>query len=313
MHNINDKLQIYSILHSTQTPSQWGIIADGWGRRGGGVNRMCMRACVISSLSLSSLDSVQAKWYMLYPTWAAYSPTGDTGRVGLWKWWAPYRDVAGTGVPMGKLIPKAGGSMGLAAIFSFSSSASCSRLAFALRFWNQIFTWVSVKLRELENSALSAMDRYCFWRNFRSRASNCEVVNGVLGLRLVLCFLRVQAGGLILPKINTEHPLMKKQPLAPLPPPQDWTLTTTTQYNTVHNIPPRQQRVKFKLSEPDSVAWHRHLPWVEAIILSQVLLTLHLLGGEKRESCIQAARSCRSLLSDLTSASSDSFNSPSTV
>lgn len=80
----------------------------------------------------------------------------------------------------GRLNPD--GNMGFAAILSFSSSASCSLLALALRFWNQILTWVSVRLRELENSALSAMDRYCFWRNLRSRASSWEVVNGVLSL-----------------------------------------------------------------------------------------------------------------------------------
>lgn len=97
----------------------------------------------------------------------------------------------------GRLNPD--GNMGFAAILSFSSSASCSLLALALRFWNQILTWVSVRLRELENSALSAMDRYCFWRNLRSRASSCEVVNGVRGFLLVLCFLRVQAVGLRCP------------------------------------------------------------------------------------------------------------------
>ena len=89
--------------------------------------------------------------------------------------------------------------MGLAAIFSFSSSASCSRLALARRFWNQILTWVSVRFRELENSARSAMERYCFWRNFLSRASSWDVVKGVRGFLLVLCLRRGQAGGLNLP------------------------------------------------------------------------------------------------------------------
>lgn len=81
-----------------------------------------------------------------------------------------------------------------AAILSFSSSASWSLFAFALRFWNQIFTWVSVRVREDENSARSAMDRYCFCLNFLSRARSCEVVKGVRGFRLVLCFLSWQAG-----------------------------------------------------------------------------------------------------------------------
>jgi hypothetical protein len=85
--------------------------------------------------------------------------------------------------------PSTGGSMGLDAIFNFSISASWRRLAFALLFWNQILTWVSVRFRDAENSALSAMDKYCFCRNFLSKESNCEVVKGVLGFRLVLCFL----------------------------------------------------------------------------------------------------------------------------
>lgn len=99
--------------------------------------------------------------------------------------------------------------MGLAAIFSFSSSASCSLLAFARRFWNQIFTCVSVRLSELENSARSAIDRYCFCRNFRSSASSWDVVNGVRGFRLVLCFLRGQAGGLSRPKDDTNEGINK--------------------------------------------------------------------------------------------------------
>lgn len=89
--------------------------------------------------------------------------------------------------------------MGFAAIFSFSSSASCSRLALALLFWNQIFTWVSVKFKELENSARSAMERYCFWRNFLSKASSWDVVKGVRGFLFVLCFRRGHAGGLSRP------------------------------------------------------------------------------------------------------------------
>ena len=83
----------------------------------------------------------------------------------------------------------AGGNMGLEAIFSFSSSASCNLLDLALLFWNQIFTCVSVSCREAENSALSAMDRYCFCLNFFSKTSSCCVVNGVLGFLLGLCFL----------------------------------------------------------------------------------------------------------------------------
>ena len=143
------------------------------------------------------------RWYILYPTCAVYSPTGATGSPARWKGLeAPYRDAPATaGPPNGKEMPNAaGGSMGLAAIFSFSSSASCSRLALARRFWNQIFTCVSVRLSELENSARSAMDRYCFWRNFLSRASSWAVVKGVRGFLLVLCLRRVQAGGLSRPE-----------------------------------------------------------------------------------------------------------------
>lgn len=141
---------------------------------------------------------------MLYPTCAAYSPTGDTGKECRWKGCdAPYD--AGTWAPRGNEIPNAGGSIGLAAIFSFSSSASCRRLAFARRFWNQILTWVSVRFKELENSARSAMDRYCFCRNFLSSAKSCDVVKGVLGFLLVLCFLKGQAGGLSLPKVSKER------------------------------------------------------------------------------------------------------------
>lgn len=77
------------------------------------------------------------------------------------------------------------------AIRNFSISASFSLFSFALRFWNQIFTWVSVKLSEDENSALSAMDKYCLLLNFLSKANNCWVVNGVLGFLLLLCLLRV--------------------------------------------------------------------------------------------------------------------------
>uniref|UniRef100_A0A915JKN8 Uncharacterized protein n=1 Tax=Romanomermis culicivorax TaxID=13658 RepID=A0A915JKN8_ROMCU len=51
------------------------------------------------------------------------------------------------------------------------------------RTWNQILTCVSVKLSDEENSARSAMLKYCFCLNFRSKANSCCVVNGVRGLR----------------------------------------------------------------------------------------------------------------------------------
>lgn len=81
------------------------------------------------------------------------------------------------------------------AILIFSISASCNLLDFALRFWNHILTCVSVKLRLFENSALSAIDKYCFSLNFFSNAINCEVVKGVLGFLFGLCLLRVHLRG----------------------------------------------------------------------------------------------------------------------
>lgn len=54
----------------------------------------------------------------------------------------------------------------------FSISASCKRFAFARRFWNQILTCVSVKRSDDENSARSAMLKYCFSRNFFSSDSS---------------------------------------------------------------------------------------------------------------------------------------------
>ena len=73
----------------------------------------------------------------------------------------------------------------------FSISASFNLFSFARRFWNQIFTWVSVRFKEEENSARSAIERYCLVRNFFSNESNWDVVKGVLGLRFDLCFRRV--------------------------------------------------------------------------------------------------------------------------
>lgn len=53
---------------------------------------------------------------------------------------------------------------------------------------NKIFTCVSVSLNELENSALSAILRYCLSLNFFSKAMSCCVVKGVRGFRFGLCF-----------------------------------------------------------------------------------------------------------------------------
>lgn len=127
------------------------------------------------------------------------------------------------GEPPGN-IPKVGGRRGRADNRSFSNSASWSLFALALRFWNQIFTCnkktistlsnynflvtfaeiptikllterfqltcVSVRRKELENSARSAMLRYCLSLNFFSSANSCCVVKGVLGFRFGLCFLK---------------------------------------------------------------------------------------------------------------------------
>ena len=84
---------------------------------------------------------------------------------------------------------------GLEAIRIFSTSASCNRFDLALRFWNHIFTWVSVRFRLFENSARSAIDKYCFSRNFFSNCINCCVVNGVRGFLFGLCFRSVHRSG----------------------------------------------------------------------------------------------------------------------
>ena len=44
-----------------------------------------------------------------------------------------------------------------------------------------------------ENSALSAMDKYCFSRNFFSRLFSCCVVNGVLGFLNEISFWWIQS------------------------------------------------------------------------------------------------------------------------
>ena len=81
------------------------------------------------------------------------------------------------------------------AIRSLSTSDSCSLFVFARRFWNQILTWVSVSFSWAENSARSAIERYCLCWNFFSSAASCWAVNGVLGFRLGLCFRKWQRRG----------------------------------------------------------------------------------------------------------------------
>ena len=50
-----------------------------------------------------------------------------------------------------------------------------------------MLTCVSLRLSEAENSARSAIDRYCFCRKRRSSDSSCCVVNGVRGFRSLRC------------------------------------------------------------------------------------------------------------------------------
>ena len=115
------------------------------------------------------------------------------------------RVVAYEGGAMGTL---GGSSIGFVTNLYFSISASCSLLALARRFWNQIFTCVSVRFSEEENSARSAIDKYCFCRNFLSSARSCVVVNGVRGLRFVLCFRSWHLAGLICVRIPRESKIL---------------------------------------------------------------------------------------------------------
>lgn len=52
-----------------------------------------------------------------------------------------------------------------------------------LLFWNQIFTWVSVRLKDRARFSLSHTDRYRVARNLFSRATSCSYVNAVLARR----------------------------------------------------------------------------------------------------------------------------------
>ena len=76
-----------------------------------------------------------------------------------------------------------------------SSSDSWRRLDLALRFWNHILTCVSVSFKLVENSARSAIDKYCFCWNFFSNSISCLVENGVLGFLLGLCFRKWHFSG----------------------------------------------------------------------------------------------------------------------
>lgn len=50
---------------------------------------------------------------------------------------------------------------------------------FVRRFWNQIFTCVSVRLSERAKLSLSQTDRYLVLLNLFSRATSCSYVNAV--------------------------------------------------------------------------------------------------------------------------------------
>ena len=52
-----------------------------------------------------------------------------------------------------------------------------------LLFWNQIFTWVSVKLRLSARFSLSHTDKYLVVLNLFSKATNCSYVKAVLARR----------------------------------------------------------------------------------------------------------------------------------
>ena len=67
-----------------------------------------------------------------------------------------------------------------------SVRASTILLHLARLFWNQIFTWVSVRWRVAAYSARSAGDRYGWRWNVRSRQTSWSALNGVRGLRSAL-------------------------------------------------------------------------------------------------------------------------------
>ena len=77
-------------------------------------------------------------------------------------------------------------------VFSFEALTNATYIGTSV---TEFSTWVSVKLKLLENSALSAIDKYCFSRNFFSNCISCCVVKGVRGFRFGLCFRKVQRSG----------------------------------------------------------------------------------------------------------------------
>ena len=55
------------------------------------------------------------------------------------------------------------------------------------RFWNQIFTWVSVRLRARARFNRSQTERYRVWRNLFSRETSCSYVKAVRTRRGLPC------------------------------------------------------------------------------------------------------------------------------
>ena len=55
----------------------------------------------------------------------------------------------------------------------FTADTSCRRFVLYLRFWNQIFTWVSVSFNMAAKPARSGPERYFCWLNRRSSSKTC--------------------------------------------------------------------------------------------------------------------------------------------
>lgn len=72
----------------------------------------------------------------------------------------------------------------LAALGGQISDASWRRFVLYLRFWNHIFTWVSVSFKAVARSALSGPDRYFWWPNLLSNSKTCWLEKAALDLFL---------------------------------------------------------------------------------------------------------------------------------
>ena len=74
------------------------------------------------------------------------------------------------------------GMLPILIVGEFTSSPGFCFFHLVLRFWNQIFTCVSVKLRLRARLSLSHTDKYRVVLNLFSKATNCSYVNAVLAL-----------------------------------------------------------------------------------------------------------------------------------